>query len=90
MAKLPFLDKKALSRKLESNHQSIPKVSPLSELEFSAVKFLINFKFSSSLEKLIWVVIFEQRMSNVILTLCVGELLRSLMQYALMQHKFNQ
>jgi len=58
MAKSPFLDKKALSRELESNHQSIPKKDLLNELKILVVKFLIDFKFSSSLEKLICVVIF--------------------------------
>ena len=61
MAKSPFLDKKALSRELESNHRSISNMNPLYELEFLVAKFLIDFKFSSNLEKLICIVIFEPR-----------------------------
>ena len=73
MAKSPVLDKKALSRKLESNHRSIHKMDPLNELEILMVKFVIDFKFSLSLRKLICIVILSQGTGNEIPTLCKGD-----------------
>ena len=73
MAKSPFLDKKALSRELKSNHRSIPKINALNEREFLVVKFQLILNLVQAWENLYALWFLSQGTGDEILTLCEGD-----------------